>query len=49
LLRDPDVLQEVKVVAFGNFAQRAALAGAGEPSADVERISAMSLRSRAFE
>src|SRR5205823_571635 len=33
-LRDADVLQEVKVVALGNIAQRAALAGAGKTSAD---------------
>ena len=33
-LGDADVLQEVKVVALGDFAQRPALAGAREPSAD---------------
>src|SRR5690348_11910337 len=32
--RDADVLQEVEVVALGNFAQRPALAGTREPSAD---------------
>src|SRR6202047_3625456 len=32
--RDADILQEVEVVALGNFAQRPALAGTRKPSAD---------------
>src|ERR1700732_1354235 len=32
--RDADILQEVEVVAIGNFAQRPALAGTRKPSAD---------------